>query len=472
MEDTGMLSGKPANQKGKKLWQYISATSGSLLAMGVGTTLSWSAPVLPVLESTGSWLPLDKEQASWVGSLLAVGAICGALPAGLLGAHLGRRRALLLVGLPLLASWGLMLVARQPLHLYIARLVAGLGVGGTCVLLPGYLSEIAEAESRGAVCSLFQLLFAAGLVWSASLGAFLDFHRLAYGCALVELLFFASFAALAPESPVWLVSKGRKLEATVALRRLRGEFYDVDRELAQTQKESEEISSKKNLIFDLVRFKAPRKALLICLAVMMFQQLSGINAIVFYTVGIFKDAHSSVEPNTATILVSLVQFAMSFVATGFVDKAGRRPLLMLSCMAMSCSMITLGLYFKLKESGSNVSQIGWLPLSSLIAFMIAFSIGAGPVPWMLMGELFTVELKGSASSLAVMLNWFFAFLVTNTYSEMERLVKASGTFWIFAVLMALATIFVYRVVPETKGKSINEVQIELLGHQTLKSSRS
>ncbi|KAL7302250.1 hypothetical protein TKK_0004921 [Trichogramma kaykai] len=464
MEAQGMLSGEPARQrKGKKLWQYLAAASACLLSIGVGTGLAWSAPMEKYLESEESHVArMTEEEFSWTSSLLAIGAMVGALPTGALANRLGRKRVLLGLALPFLLSWGLILVANAAWMLNAARLIVGAAIGSACVLVPTYLSEIAEDEVRGTLGALFQFFLTVGIVYGFCLGAYLDYYGLAVGCAVVEILFVATFVAM-PESPAWLVSRGQKSEAMKALQRLRGDRYDVRAELSQLQKEAEEKGNRRSSVFDLVRLSVPRKALVICLFGMIFQQLSGINAVIFYAEGIFKAAGSKIDPKLSMILVSSVQCGMALVAAGIVEKAGRKLMLIFSAAVMSCSLTAIGVYFKLKDEEIDVSTLGWLPLASLVIFMIAFSLGMGPIPWMLTGEMFDVEMKGNASSLAVMLNWFLVFLVTKTFPAMAEALGKGGAFWFFAAVMAFAAIYSHVCLVETKGKSIQEVQDALAG---------
>ena len=176
----------------------------SCLAVGVGTALAWSSPVLPVLEKPDSWLPITKEESSWISSLLAIGAMIGALPAGAIADAVGRKRALLLLAVPFLVSWALILATSQVWMLYVARLTVGLGVGAACVLVPTYLSEIAEDSVRGMLGAMFQLFLTIGIVYGFTFGATVNYTYLAIACAVVEVVFVATFFTM-PESPAWLI---------------------------------------------------------------------------------------------------------------------------------------------------------------------------------------------------------------------------------------------------------------------------
>lgn len=457
-----MINETPVLQESRKLWQYLASISACLLVVGVGTALAWTSPVLPQLYLPDSFMVLTEEQGSWVGSLLALGSIAGAFPSGTLADKHGRKKTLLMLAGPFLASWGIIILTAEVWLLYVARFLVGIGVGAGCVVGPTYISEISEVSTRGTLGALFQLFLTVGIFAAFILGSVLNYTAFAIVCAAIIGLFLATFYWM-PESPVWLVGQKQKQDATAALRVLRGEAYDPKEELNEMQKEAEQSAGKKPSIFDMLRSPVSRKAMLASFGMMFFQQASGVNAVIFYTVTIFKASGSSMAPEVASILVALVQLVMSGVAALIVDRAGRKPLLMISTGVMSASLIALGYYFRKKDSGSDVSTLGWLPLTSLIVFMVAFSIGLGPVPWMLMGELFPAETKAVASSVAVMLNWFMVFLVTKTFPAMNDELGIGMTFWIFAGIMAGATAFTHFLVPETKGRTYQEIYNVLRG---------
>lgn len=457
-----MINGIPVRQESRKLWQYLSSISACLLVVGIGTALAWTSPVLPQLEKETSFMVVTKDQGSWVSSLLALGAIAGALPSGSMADRLGRKKSLLLLAAPFLLSWFMILLSSSVWLLYIARFIVGLGVGAGCVLGPTYISEISEVSIRGTLGAMFQLFLTVGIFLAFVLGSYLSYTWFALICALVIVAFGGTFYFM-PESPVWLVGKMRRQDASVAMNVLRGEDYDPGDELREMQKAVDDSIGRNTSFLDMLKSPVDRKAMLASFGMMFFQQASGVNAVIFYTVMIFQAAGSSMPPELSSILVALVQLVMSGVAALIVDRAGRKPLLMISTGVMSVSLIALGYYFRQKSNGSDVSSLGWLPLTSLIVFMIAFSVGLGPVPWMLMGELFSAETKAVASSVAVTLNWFMVFVVTKMFPTMNDHLGIDVTFWIFAVIMAGATAFTQFLVPETKGKTYNEILVILQG---------
>ncbi|XP_012255544.2 facilitated trehalose transporter Tret1-like [Athalia rosae] len=457
MESTGMINGRPIQQEGRKLWQYMATISGCLLSVGAGTILSWTSPVLPKLNSPSAWLYVNEEQGSWVGSLMAIGAIIGAVPAGGLADKLGRKKTILATAIPYITGWIMITFANNVLTLYFARLLGGIGVGATCVLVPMYIAEIAEPAIRGVLGSIFQLCISAGVLYGFVVGAIVSYTGLAIICCCVEIAFLASFFWM-PESPVWLMCQGRKTEASKALKIFRGEDYDVNEELAAMQKSAEETASRKSSPADLINTKGARTALFSGLGLLALQQLTGINAVIFYGSTIFAAAGSSMAPDLASIVIALVQCVMSVIAAFIVDRVGRRVLLVFSSSVLALCLFFLGLYFQL-----NLTSMGWLPLLCLTLFMVAFAVGYGPVPWMMVGELFPPETKGLASVIAVIINWGTSFLVTKFFATLKEAYGDGVTFWLFAGIMVGATAFGFFVVPETRGKSLQQIQDELNG---------
>jgi SP family facilitated glucose transporter-like MFS transporter 8 len=185
---------------------------------------------------------------------------------------------------------------------------------------------------------------------------------------------------------------------------------------------------------------------------------------------LFQSAGSTLEPSTATIIVGVIQMVATFISSLVVDRLGRRILLLISDFVMAICTLVLGIYFYLKnETSEDISNIGWLPVTSVCLFIIVFSLGYGPIPWMMVGELFGPQIKGFASSLSCVLNWVLAFVVTKLYSDLALAFGTHTTFWIFAVISAVGTVFVFFLVPETKGKTLYEIQQEL-GGSSLSSS--
>lgn len=247
--------------------------------------------------------------------------------------------------------------------------------------LPVYLGETVQPEVRGTLGLLPTAFGNIGILLCFVAGKYMNWSELAFLGGSLPVPFLV-LMFLIPETPRWYVSRGREERARRALQWLRGKKADVEPELKGIVKshcEAERHASQ-NAIFDLLK-RSNLKPLLISLGLMFFQQLSGINAVIFYTVSIFKDAGSTIDENLCTIIVGVVNFIATFIATILIDRLGRKMLLYISDVAMIITLLTLGSFFYYKNSGNDISNIGWLPLGAFVIFVLGFSLGFGPIPW-------------------------------------------------------------------------------------------
>ena len=248
--------------------------------------------------------------------------------------------------------------------------------------------------------------------------------------------------SMMPESPVYLQQKGRFADANASYLWLRGEIPNED------AVETSATASFKEMLA-LPQYRRP---LLVVLGLMFFQQFSGINAVVFYSQSIFSEAGSSLSPSISAFLLALAMVFGTGLAVGLVEKFGRRSLLLASAALMSASIAGLGAFFLVASGKDNFR---WLPLTSLICYVIAFSIGFGPLPWTVNAEIFPEASKAKCSAFAFAFNFSCAFLVT--FSQPQLPLAPSHLYFAFSVICALAAVFVGCKVPETKGKSRREI---------------
>ncbi|KAM0728666.1 Facilitated trehalose transporter Tret1 [Formica fusca] len=406
-------------QKAKKLPQYLAGIAATLGALAAGMVLGWTSPA----GENGKNLAQDynisisPSQFSWIGSLttLGAGAIC--IPIGILTDLIGRKTAMLLMVVPFTIGWLLIIFSNSILMFYFGRFITGVSGGAFCVAAPLYTSEIAESEIR--------------------------------------VFFFM------PETPVYYLKKGNEEAARESLSRLRGDQYDVEIEL-QEHREALEKTNQSDVSFAvMIKSRAVKKGLVIAYGLMLFQQMSGVNSIIFYSSDIFTKAGSSLPPAMASIIVGAVQVISVFFSTLVVDKLGRRILLLTSIVVMFLMTFILGIYFYCITHNTAFDNLKWFALIPLCVFLIMFSFGFGPIPWMMMPEIFAPKVKGIAGSSACLLNWLAAFLVTKFYNDMVDAIQSYGTFWIFSLFCAIGIAFVYFLVPETKGKTLDQIQREL-----------
>ncbi|XP_066993707.2 facilitated trehalose transporter Tret1 [Anabrus simplex] len=487
MQKLDNVSAVNINLKRRLRWQqYVAASLATLGALCNGAVLGWTAPVLPYLEhhtfepghdNFTTDVPVTEDEASWIGALAPFGALLGALPAGHLADAWGRKTMLLILAVLFLVGWLIIAAAQQSVMLlYISRLLSGLACGAVTVIIPLYNEEIAEDDIRGALGTYLDLMLAVGILWSYVIGAFVSYVWFSVISCLLPIFFFLAFVWM-PESPVYLLAKGEITKAEKSLLWLRGaasyKQYDLEAEIHEIQKLLSDSSSNvpgvkksittltKEFLASLTPGTPTSKACIAVFGLMMFMQLSGIDAILFYTVDIFQEAGSSLSPVLSTVIAGIIQVVATYASSLLVDRFGRKPLLMVSCAVMAASHAMLAVHLTVREYGIDVSDFGWIPVLSVNLFLIAFAIGVGPIPWFMMAELLPLEAKRWGSGVAVCLNWTLSFVVTKWFDTLLDCMGSTFTYTLFSVICFIMVLFVGFLVPETKGKSREEIQQEL-----------
>ncbi|EDW70801.1 facilitated trehalose transporter Tret1-2 homolog isoform X1 [Drosophila virilis] len=462
----GRMVHTSTENRSKTFPQYVAALAAAGGAFAAGTLLGWTSPAeTSIVKEDFYGFEVTNENYSWVSSFMTLGAACVCIPIGFLINMIGRKWTMLLLVLPFVLGWALLIWAQNVVMMFVARFILGIAGGAFCVTAPMYTGEIAQKDIRGTLGSFFQLMITIGILFVYGIGAGLDVFWMSVVCGILPIIFGVIFFFM-PESPTYLVSKNRSEAAVKSIQWLRGKEYDYAPELEELHETDREIRQNKVNVLAALARPVTMKALSISLGLMFFQQLSGINAVIFYSKTIFEDAKTDIGASMSTILIGVMQVVATFVSTLVVDRLGRRILLLASGIVMALSTTAIGVYFYLKDQNEeSVVNLGWLPVASLCIFMIMFSIGYGPVPWLMMGELFATDIKGFAGSIAGTTNWVLAFVVTKTFKNLNDGLGNGGTFWLFAGVTLVGVIFVFLAVPETKGKSLNEIQQELAGNR-------
>ncbi|XP_055608948.1 facilitated trehalose transporter Tret1-like isoform X2 [Uranotaenia lowii] len=457
-----------AGESGRKLPQYVAGLAASGGALAAGTFLGWTSPAeIPLVQQQDYGFTITSEQFSWIGSMANLGAAAVCFPIGILMKMIGRKWAMLTMALPLILGWLLIIFASNVAMMMVGRFFLGVGGGAFCISAPTYTAEIAQASIRGTMGSFFQLLVTVGILFVYAVGAGVSVQVLSIICGVIPIAFAAIFFFM-PESPQYYVEKERYDDASKSLKWLRGDRYDERAEIEELKEDQAKLLADKITFVDSFKQKTTIRAMIISLGLMFFQQMSGINAVIFYTASIFDEANTGMNATDATIIVGVIQVVATLLATFIVDKAGRRILLLISAVAMAVSTTLLAVFFQLKEDDpSQVTDLGWLPVMSVCLFIGVFSIGFGPIPWLMVGELFANNVKAYVSPLSGVFNWMLAFLVTKIFGNLRDALGAAGVFWLFTGFSALGAIFVFFLVPETKGISLAEIQ-QILGGEKVK----
>lgn len=423
----------------------------------------WTSPMQPLLMSENppvGNVPFTKDDISWVGSINAVGGVIGTLFWGKVSDKLGRKKTGYLTILPFIISWTIMLFAQNIYWMVVSRIIIGIGCSGTIINIPMYVSEIAENKIRGTLGSYVMLFLNAGILFSYIVGSFSSFHLFVSICLAIPIIHLLSFIWL-PESPVYLFTHGKKVEAETSLLWFRGgNSVATAKEIALM--ESRPVQPNVS-IFSLFKSKGTVTAFIVGAGLLLGQQFCGILSIITYTVSIFQESGSTLTPHASAIVVGSLQLCSAWVSTVLVDKTGRKFLLASSFITMAISSSVLGSYFFIKSQSVDVTNWTFVPIISLSVHVIAYAMGAGPVPIIVMAETFSPEIRGVGISSCQFLGLLFSFITVKLFPTLTSLLGDYGTFWFFGICCIICTIFTIVFVPETKGRTMQNILQQLNG---------
>jgi sugar porter (SP) family MFS transporter len=396
---------------------------------------------------------LSDSQTELAASSILFGAVAGAAIAGWLTDRYGRRR--LLFGAALLFTLSAVAAAlpRTLTEFVVARLAGGIAIGVASLLVPLYIAEIAPARIRGKLVTLNQLAIVSGILlayvasyYLAGLG--LASWRWMFAAAAVPSLLFMLTLLLVPESPRWLLGRGRDAEALGTLTRLNGpaaaatEAAEIQAALADEQGEAASLSQPRL-----------RRPLRIAVVLAVLQQITGINTILYYGSIIFTE-HSGQSASSAigaNALIGGINFAGTVVALFVIDRVGRKPLLLFASGGMALALGALVVGLQLGAPGP------WL-LGLIMGYVACFAVGLGPGVWVVITEIFPNAVRGRAASLATVALWIACTLISFTFLSLVKAAGLTGAFGLYAVLSALTFGFVWRAVPETKGRTLEDIE--------------
>ena len=426
----------------------ISALGGMLFGYDTGVI---SGAILFISKD----FSLTQLQVEIVVSCVLIGALIGAMTGGILADRFGRRRVIIATATLFVA--GAIVTALSPTFtlLIAGRIIVGAAIGVASFTTPLYISEVSPVKIRGRLVSINQVALTSGIVISYLVDyALVDIQgwRWMFGLAAVPAAILAVGMFCLPESPRWLVSKNLIDSARTVLERIR-RTKDVGTELEDIQSSlAVQSGGWRDLFTPLVR-----PALIVGVGLAILQQITGINTVIYYAPMIFEftGAKSASASILATIGVGVVNVAMTVVALLLVDRMGRRPLLLIGLTGMIIGLGVLGLAFQLPSlSGS----LGWIAEISLMLYVGAFAIGLGPVFWLLISEIYPLKIRGVAMSVATSANWGANLFVALTFLTLIQATGRSSTFWIYGLVGVGAWLFTWFYIPETKGRSLEDIE--------------
>jgi len=405
---------------------------------------------------------LDSVEVGFVTSSLLLGAMIGALGTGTLSEKYGRRRLLLAAGVLFAAGALVAAFAPQLWPLLAGRLIMGLAIGALSVSVPIYLSEITPPATRGALSGLNQLMISSGILvaYLVDLGlSSAHAWRWMFGLAVVPAAALLAGLIFQPESPRWLIRQGRIDEARAVLTRNRS-ADEAEADIAEITSAADRGDRRAELA-ELLHNPGLRRILIIGAALAFFQQIIGVNTIIYYAPTILTklgyQSSAAIVANAGlgglTVLVTIIM--LLFV----VDRVGRRMPLVLGAIGMTACMVLLGLTF-LTAGFSHGGPGGWLAIVGLAGFKVCYSLSWGGMVWIMLGEMFPLRVRAAAMGIATFVNWFGNLLVAQFFPQL--LGAGTGTvFFIFAGIAVLASVFAVRWIPETRARTLEQIEGDL-----------
>ncbi|XP_039278504.1 facilitated trehalose transporter Tret1-2 homolog isoform X2 [Nilaparvata lugens] len=489
---------------------------GNLAQVSSGLSMGFSAVALPYMSQEGGEINVSKEEASWIASLAAITVPIGCLVSGPILDRWGRKMGILLVNLPFFVGW--LLVAVQPniYRIYLGRALTGFGTGLASTPATIYFAEVATSSLRGFLISGTSIAISTGVLAVYILGYILqeNWKGIAFFCALFPVVAALLVAVMVPESPTWLLSKGRQDEACLSLKLLRGasSANQIQDELdSMTDKQKSNRRNASTFLETLANFKYPQvyKPFIIMNMFFFFQQFSGIFVVIFYAVEVVRNSGIDVDPFLVSIMIGLIRLFFTIIAAWSSKHYGRRPTAIVSGAGMTVSLFFL--IFHLYNSsapplpahkphfasthnstdgfnatvatmlglnstdGFNASDVGtanstmltapsaevviaWSPLVALLVYVLASTIGFLTLPWAMIGEVYPAEVRGVASGFTTCVAYIASFITVKAYPIVLDVLHQSGVFFVFGITALAGTIFVYMFLPETQGKSLREVE--------------
>nr|XP_012231536.1 PREDICTED: facilitated trehalose transporter Tret1-like [Linepithema humile] len=448
-------------EKVKKIkWpQWIAGTGVTLLLLQIGMMSSWSSPYVAQLTSPGSQIPMTMDMASWVVSLINLGRLFGAVSGAVAVNYLGTKTTILVTSLPIALCWLFTIVANRVEWLYAARFLGGVSLGKIYSSFSLYLGEIADPTIRGALVVLAMGGLSIGNLIMGIMGAYLSLE-ISASVALVFCIILMIIFIWLPESPYHLVKIKAENRARASILWYHRDC-DVEFELQSLKKF---IETNNSLPFiDVVkefRYTHIWKAQMLVFVLFVYSQLSGMNNVMFYMETILRNAQvTAIEPAVVVIISTAAGIVSSMISMFLIDKYGRRIMMLVACFNSAVSMIGLSTTFQLLDAG--YADIQGLPIFSMIFFQVATFMGVLSIPTAILGEIFPPHIKCVAGCFGSIVAGVFAFLSTSTYQPLIHLVTEKYVYYIYSLLLMTAVPFTIFCMPETKGKSLQQIQEDL-----------
>ncbi|WP_182475220.1 sugar porter family MFS transporter [Staphylococcus xylosus] len=433
----------------KKLIFFLGALGGLLYGYDMGVI---SGALLFIRDD----IPLNSFTEGLVVSSMLVGAIFGSGASGPMSDRLGRRRVVFIIAIIYIVGALILAFAPSMPILVLGRLIIGLAVGGSTAIVPVYLSEMAPTEQRGSLSSLNQLMITIGILSSYLINyAFtpIEGWRWMLGLAIVPSVILLIGVAFMPESPRWLLEH-RSEKAARDVMKLTFKDSEIDKEIADMK----EINSISESTWNVLKSPWLRPTLIIGCIFALLQQIIGINAIIYYAPTIFNKAGlGNATSILGTVGIGTVNVLITIVAIMIIDKIDRKRLLVIGNIGMVASLLIMAVLIWT----IGIQSSAWIIVACLTLFIIFFGFTWGPVLWVMLPELFPMRARGAATGVAALVLSIGSLLVAQFFPILTDVLPVEQVFLIFAAIGICALIFVIKYLPETRGRSLEEIEADL-----------
>lgn len=433
------------------------------MAISDGMTVGWTSPMIPYFLSEKSHIKMTKHEAEWLETWLLIGAVVGIVPTIYSVNRKGRKISLLLASFALLVSWVIIALVDKVEYIYVARFISGMGGDMAFVAAPMYIAEIADQRIRGFLSSVIYLMMLTGVLIIYIMGPYLPFYfpsLLGSVLLSIELIVFS----MLPETPYYLVSKDKYKQANRSLQKFRC-TDNVAAEIKEISTTIDRQMAEEGRLQDIILIKSNRRAMLIMTVLNAAQQLSSINVILMNMHTILEAAGSIyMESSSAAILFAALMLSAATTASLFIDKFGRKKLLIISSILTGICLLSLAVYFNLQYLSYDVSSISWIPIASVMVYAFVFKFGLGMVPIVITAEIFAPKIKAMGMAFADAIYVLAAICSLQIYQILLSSVGMHVPFYVFSACSFSTNVFIFFIIPETKGRSLEEIQMILQGN--------
>ncbi|XP_018334693.2 facilitated trehalose transporter Tret1-like, partial [Agrilus planipennis] len=438
--------------------------TGTIGAISDGMHYAWTAPSIPLLESEDSPVEINSSHEIWLENIYSFGGLGGLIVTIWFVNTFGRKPSILFASIQHAVAWLLIAFADRVEILYAARCLAGLAGNVGFVAIPMYIAEIADKQVRGFLGTFIYSNMMLGVLVLYSVAPYVTIASTAYVGLGVVILQFLLFLMM-PESPYYHLIKGRQAKALESLQWVRN-TTEVKEELEDISKAVERQQSEKGRIIDLFIVKSNFQGVIIMTVLNAAQHFSSISVLLMNMHTILEDSEEFISNNTASIIVAALMLTACIGASLVIDKFGRKKLLLASSLATGVSLVFLASYFAAKQANEDVkASYGWVPFASVVMYSFVFKFGLGLVPIVTTGELFPTNVKAMGMTMADAMYITFSIISIYIYTYMRDGIGMYAPFFLFACSCILVALFTWFYIPETKGKSLEEIQKMLRGEK-------